>query len=122
MKLKDKKITIYKPESRRDSTGNFITSWRPIHAPSLWAYVRQLSAKEYYAAATTNSKEETLFCVNWRPGITAKLMIEYRGKFYNITRVDTFEGYKADLKLYASEITGSVPGPDKLLPYEESPQ
>jgi hypothetical protein len=35
----------------------------------------------------------------------------YKGVFYNITRVDTFEGYKEDLKLYAAQLaTQPKPG------------
>ena len=101
MKLKDKKIEILKPVSIKDKEG-FTTTTLETVAPSVWAYFRQLSGKEVFAAATINYKEEVLFQVNYDPAITATHVIRYRGILYDITRVDTFEGYKSDLVLYCT--------------------
>ena len=49
---------------------------------------------------TTNYKEEVLFTVNYNPEITNTHVIRYNGVLYDITRVDTFEGYKEDITLY----------------------
>ena len=114
--LKDKKITIYKKVITEDSIGGQITKYQPIHPGKLWAYVRQLSATEYFAAAAVQNKEEMLFTVNWRPDITPQMYIEYKGVWYDIKRVDTFEGYKENLHLYASQ-TLRPPDPDDIIPY-----
>jgi len=53
MKLKDKKIEILAPHTVRDNEGFATTTLEPVDAP-LWAYFRQLSGKEVFAAATTN--------------------------------------------------------------------
>ena len=66
------------------------------------AYFRQLSGKEVFAAATTNYKEEVLFTINYRTDITPAHVVRYRDVLYDITRIDTFEGYKEDLTLYCS--------------------
>ena len=58
------------------------------------------SGKEVFAAATLNYKEEVLFQVNYRSDLTTANMVRYNGTLYNITRIDTFEGYKEDLTLY----------------------
>lgn len=39
--------------------------------------------------------------MNWRNDIDKDMRIEYNGKFYDITRIDVFEGYKEDLKVFA---------------------
>jgi hypothetical protein len=58
------------------------------------------------------------FTINWRQGVNAAdCFIEYRGVFYDITRVDTFEGYKEDLKLYAA-LLASQPKPGDILPWD----
>ena len=114
--LKDKKITIYKKVITESSIGGQITKYQPIHPGKLWAYVRQLSAKEYFAAAAVQNTEEMLFTVNWRPDITPQMYIEYKGVWYDIQRVDTFEGYKENLHLYASQ-TLRPPDPDDIIPY-----
>ena len=52
MNLKDKKIEIYKViHGTKDKEGFSKKQWQPIHTGTLWAYTRQLSAKEFFAAA-----------------------------------------------------------------------
>ena len=41
-----------------------------------------------------------MFQIGYRNDITTANTIVYRGKTYNITRIDVFEGYKSDLVLY----------------------
>lgn len=101
MKLKDKKIEILTPVTVRDNEGFSTTTLQPVGLP-VWAYFRQLSGKEVFAAATTNYKEEVLFQVNYRTDLTTAHVVRYRGVLYDITRIDTFEGYKRDLTLYCS--------------------
>lgn len=114
--LKDKKIIIYKAVYTENEIGEQIAKYQPIHPGKLWAYVRQLSAKEYFAAAAVQNTEEMLFTVNWRPDIAPQMYIEYKGVWYDIKRVDTFEGYKENLHLYASQ-TLRPPDPDDIIPY-----
>lgn len=114
--LKDKKVIIYYTVSETNEIGDWITGYKPIHPGKLWAYVRQLSAKEYFAAASVQNKEEMLFTVNWRAGITPKMYIEHKGIWYDIQRVDTFEGYKENLHLYASQ-TLHPPKENEIIPY-----
>ena len=64
------------------------------------AYFRHLSGKEVFAAATVNYKEDVLFQIGYRTDITPAHMIRYNGVDYEITRIDTFEGYKTDLTVY----------------------
>lgn len=71
-------------------------------ALNVWAYFRQLSGKEVFAAATTNYKEEVLFTINYRTDITPAHVVRYRDVLYDITRIDTFEGYKEDITLYCT--------------------
>ena len=101
MKLKDKKIELLKQVTEHDSEGFSTTTLQPV-CPPVWAYFRQLSGKEVFAAATTNYKEEVLFTINYRTDLTTAHVVRYKGILYDITRIDTFEGYKEDLTLYCS--------------------
>ena len=56
---------------------------------TVWAYFRHLSGKE-----------DVLFQIGYRTDITPAHMIRYNGVDYEITRIDTFEGYKTDLTVY----------------------
>lgn len=99
MKLKDKKIEILSVTNTKDPDGFPVETLTPI-APPLWAYFRQLSGREVYAAMSVKATEEVQFVINWRNDVTTAHIIRYKGVLYDITRVDTFEGYKEDLTLY----------------------
>lgn len=98
MKLKDKKIELLRQVHTWDEMGFSKTTLESMG--TVWAYFRHLSGKEVFAAATVNYKEEVLFQVNYRTDLTTTNMVRYNGTLYNITRIDTFEGYKEDLTLY----------------------
>mgnify|MGYP002749273098 FL=1 len=100
MKLKDKKIRILAYESYTNNNGFPVEKWNVIHEGKLWAYYRQLSGKEFFAAATVNAEENVLFTVNYRTDIEADMIVEYAGEYYQITRIDDHEGYKTDIDLY----------------------
>ena len=99
MKLKDKKIQIMQQVTTYTPEGFGNTTLQSVGSP-IWAYFRQLSGKERFAAATVISEEEVLFTINYRADITTAHVIQYKGRLYDITRVDTFEGYKEDITLY----------------------
>lgn len=102
MKLKDKKIEILAVTHTQDPDGFPIETITPIATP-MWAYFRHLSGKEIYAAMSIQTVEEVQFVINWRDDITTRHIIRFRGVDYDITRVDTFEGYKQDLTLYCKK-------------------
>ena len=97
MKLKDKKIELLRQVHTRDEMGFTKTILESMG--TVWAYFRHLSGKEVLAAATVNFKEEVLFQIGYRVDLTTANMVRYNGTLYNITRIDTFEGYKEDLTL-----------------------
>ena len=47
-----------------------------------------------------NETEDVVFTVNHRTDVSSEMLIEYGGKYYEITRIDDFEGYKDDLNIY----------------------
>jgi len=99
MRLKDKKIEILQPTYAIDADGYSTETLTPI-APPLWAYFRHLSGKEIHAHAATFPDEQVLFTVNYRPNFNTALVVRYKGVLYDVTRVDTFEGYRDDITLY----------------------
>ena len=100
MKLKDKKIEILAVQSVINENGYAVETLEPI-CPPVWAYFRHLSGREYHAANAEQMQEEVLFTINWRNDITTSHVIRYNGVLWNITRVDTFEGYKGIFRCIA---------------------
>lgn len=107
-KLKDKKITIYKLNDGVDSDGFPSKSWTPIHQGKLWAYYQQIGGNTYFAAAAAQIDEEAIFNINWRNDVEPLQIIEYNNNYYEITRVDTYEGYKNDLRIYVKSAPQGV--------------
>lgn len=99
MKLKDKKIEILAVQSVINENGYAVETLQPI-CPPVWAYFCHLSGREYHAANAEQVQEEALFQINWRAGLSTAHVIRFKGVLWDITRVDTFEGYKGDLTLY----------------------
>ena len=95
-----KKIRIIAFTSTTNEHGFNTEEWRPIHSGRLWAYYRQLSGSEFYASAMVNAAEEVVFTVNHRTDVTTEMLVEYGGKFYDIKRIDKYEGYTDDISLY----------------------
>ena len=56
---------------------------------------------------------EMLLPLTGARNIAADRFIGYRDVFYNVTRVDMFEGYKEDLKVYAAKLL-SQPKPGNV--------
>ena len=118
-KLKDKKIIIYKTISTTSSSGYVSKKYIPIHPGKLWAYVRQLSQREVFAARAVQNTEDIVFIINWRDDLSAtESFVNYKGKWFDVTRIDAFEDYKSDIMLYASTMGINTPKAADVLPYE----
>lgn len=117
VKLKDKKISIYRFKEGGTDEDGFRTDdiYVKIHDGKLWAHYRQTSANEYFRAMSYQYVEESIFTVNWRKDIDPRTdVILYNHHIYDINRVDDYEGYKNDLrisaKFAASQRMESYPG------------
>lgn len=116
--LKDKKIIIYEAVDVTKPGRQPTYKWRPIHPGGLWAYVRQLSTEELYRSKAEWTQDTMVFGINWRPDIiTLSHGIGYKGEFYKIVRVDTYEDYKDTIKLYGTQRLTRLKD-DEFLPYE----
>ena len=102
MKLKDKKIEILAVQSVINENGYAVETLEPV-CPPVWAYFRHLSGREYHAANAEQVQEEALFQINWRAELSTTHVIRFKGVLWDITRVDTFEGYRKDMTLYCKQ-------------------
>lgn len=116
--LKDKKIIIYERVTIRVPGEQLKFKYKPTHPNKLWAYVRQISTREMAAAMQVFTLDTMIFAINWRPDIiTLDNIVYYKGIYYSVVRVDTYEGYKDTIKLYVNEIS-QPPKENEMLPYE----
>lgn len=107
--IKDKKIAVYAVETGRDLSGNEIKVKRYIHNTyGLWAYARELSEKEKFAAKAAGAEQSILFKINYNARIKAGLYLEFRGDTFVIKSVDGYEWYKRDLTIRAERVKAEV--------------
>ncbi len=100
MRLRDEKIEILETAVEIDRYGNHRQTKRVIL--TCWAYIRQTSSTEYFAAAQTNQTEEMVFEIAMRDGLDSKRhSIRYRTLEYDITRIDQFDRRRRSMKIYA---------------------
>lgn len=107
---KDKKVMLITKSSAQDQYGVYHTSYRYITRSSIWAYTNQLSQSQTFEAKTYGNEETRIFVLNYRDDLKVYDFVEYRGKYYSITRVDTMDDYKTELFVYVKECAkGDVP-------------
>lgn len=116
-KVRDKKIVIYQQRNVAENGEMPKMKYVPIHSGRLWAYVRQTSGTEVFYASGEYSSESMVFEIAWRDDVeSVGHFVEYKGIFYDIKRVDTFEGYKDSITITADKMA-SQPESENILTY-----
>lgn len=116
---KDKKAQIYKSISERDPDGySSIEKYYPIATMPLWCYSSQLSQTDVFIAQAYNQTETRFFVFNYYKGVEVYDMIQYRGAWYRVTRVDTQDDYNGELFVYVENAKGGwIPNEEDIQPY-----
>lgn len=103
--LRDKKITILYPKKFENELGEINQKFVPLPGgENIWGYYRHASGTESYAAHIINTKVEVIFEIAWRNDVETNYKIKYKGKDYDITRIDDYEGRKQNLRIYAHKV------------------
>ncbi len=78
------RINIQKRVQTQDvNSGDMVDSWETVF-PNVYASVEPLSAREYLAARTEQSKVSARITIRYRPGLDASMRILHRSRIYNI--------------------------------------
>jgi len=100
--IKDKKVNIY---NRVVEAPDYQEQYKKALS-QIWAYTRQLSesliVSQRIALAQEHILEERIFILNQHEEIKEGNLIEYKGNFYQITRVTTRDDYNTDMIAYVS--------------------
>lgn len=114
---KDKKVKLVVKTIIEDSLGQMIPGFQYLSNSSFWAYSRQLSQSQIFEAQAHGADDIRLFVLNYRDDLKIADYIEYRGKYYSITRLDTRDDYKGELFVYVKD-TGPGDTPYDVKPAE----
>lgn len=100
---KDKKVKLITKYSEQSSGYMPKTHYKYISNRSFWAYTNQLSQDQTFQAATYGDSETRLFVLNYRDDLKIYDFVEYNGKYYSITRLDTTDDYNGELFVYVKD-------------------
>lgn len=116
---KDKKCRLIKSVSSQNAYGSWTTSYQYSTPGEIWCYANQLSQSQTFEASQYGEDETRIFVFNYREDIELYSFIEYKGKYYTVTRVDTKDDYKTELFVYVQDTpTGKTP--KNIQPYSAS--
>lgn len=118
--LKDKKAQLYKKVSGGTNPigCSLPASYYPAAPAPIWCYTRQLSQADSFQAKQFGEEETRLFVFNYHPHVDVYDLVQYRGKWYRITRADTADDYKGELFVYVQNAKGGyIPSDDEIMPY-----
>ena len=108
--LKDKKARIYHGHDEEDDLGYSTTVYSPRTEAPIWCYAKQLSQDTVYQYHYWGVDESYLFVFNAGTEVARYDQINYRGKWYQVTRVDTAEDYNTDIFVYTKDTAaGDIP-------------
>lgn len=108
--VKDKKIKVFGLKTRVVEEYEQVVKTY-IHneeSGGIWAFVRELSETERFAAKSVQTEETTIFKVVYNPKIVSGLYIEFAGKTYEIVSTDKFEFNKTDIVIRGNETRAPV--------------
>lgn len=98
------RITIQRSTVGTDKAGNHVLSWEDFY--TCWAYVNNLSGKEYWEAAQVNAQKDIFFLIRYCSEVagmdTEHYRVKFREQLYNITFLDNVQYQNQTLKLRAS--------------------
>lgn len=123
--LKDKRLEVLCNVHTTDSAGFDVDGYMPIALTpdgKQWAYFRALGGSLYYAAQATQVKADVMAVVAYSDWLASmrwleKVYVRYAGRLYQATRVDTYEGYRRDLTIYAQLVNTVDAASISVLPY-----
>ena len=81
----DQKATIYKKTKTPNGSGGFNSEREDV--ATVWAYVRQLSAREVQQAQKLTASAMCVFVIRNRSDIYESFYIEHKGIHYNIRAI-----------------------------------
>ena len=99
------KIEILQEESTTNLNGYKIKEWVAL-APPLWARVKDLAGREYYAA-NAEQRAKTIMCnISYRTDVTTGMRVRFKNEVYNIKRIYSGTYKKIDLNIDCELIEG----------------
>jgi SPP1 family predicted phage head-tail adaptor len=80
-----RRVTIQQKATTQDAYGQPVQTWTDV--AEVWADIRDMSGKEYFAAQATQNPVQTKITIRYRAGIVPAMRVIYGSDTYNIEAV-----------------------------------
>ena len=118
---KDKQVRLIQHYSAINANGYPVAGYKYLVNGSVWAYARQLSQDQIFQAQAYGSNETRLFVLNYRNDLRLYDLVEYKGKYYTVTRLDTTDDYNTELYVYVKDAAaGDTPRQGQIEPADDN--
>lgn len=87
-------IQLQKRTTVKDERGNAISSWETV--AQTFAAVRDVSGRDFFAAAAHQVENVVTFTLRWRSGLTSDMRIVFAGAPYEIIQINHLGYNKRD--------------------------
>lgn len=94
-------ITIFEEVEIEDDDG-FKTKL-PVDVCKIWSAIKTVSGREYYSAAAIQHENTYRFIIRYREGIDPRMMINYKGRIFDIESILNDDERHKTLTIIAKE-------------------
>lgn len=95
------RITFFKEAEVEDNDG-FKTT-QPVDVCKVWSAIKTVSGSEYYSADATQHKNTYRFIIRYRDGLDPRMMINYKGRIFDIESILNDDERMKTLTIIAKE-------------------
>lgn len=94
------RVKLQQQTSDQDEFGQVTGGWTDV--AEVWAEVRDVSGKEYFAAQANQNAVQTKIRIRWREGVVPSMRVVHGTRTYNIEAALEHGGRKSELLLMCS--------------------
>ncbi len=97
----NKRIEIQKNTPTLNAGGHRVDSWATVK--KVWAKMRDVSGREFFSAAATQSENVTTFTIRCTEGLDSGMRIKYKDRLFDIKHIGCAEYVGDFMEIRADE-------------------
>src|SRR5690625_1902097 len=98
----DQRITFLNPPGGVSDSGFISDEW--TEHKTIWAALKTLKGRSFYAAANTNLENNRMFEIRYREDINDRMRIRWRGVDHDIISLEDDNGQKRTMTIYCKAV------------------
>lgn len=101
----DQRITFLNPPGGQDEDGYPINEW--MDHITVWASLKTLKGRSFYAAAGTNLQNNRMFEIRYRKNVDDSMRVKWRGVDHSIISLEDDDGQKKSMIIYCKVVNAN---------------